>query len=305
MSVSNHQSIHLPFMESKRHLTMGLKALSLESWLDIDGKLESYLQYKAQLLANHHPDVFVALPNTQAAQQEVLQLLMEHLFTYFPEIYKPLERGIHTLKTQEIWKFASFAEAPLDLAGRLVQEDLCLLLPGDQGYVLSAASVCFPQRWSLREKLGQPMGRIHQRVPDYAQRLERPVDNVFARLQEGFPGLRFNWSIVDSPDLFLNEDKQVTALNAAITAENAGQTLWLRVERQTLRRLPVSQGILFTIRTYLYPLEQIVETPTVAAQLAQAVSALQPEMQVYKNLLPFREALLNYLTLRHQPSAIR
>lgn len=295
MSLLLRQPPYLPFIENNSHSAMGLKALSLENWLEIDEEFISHLRCKAQLLTNRHQDVFVALPGTQAAQTEVLHLLTEHLLTHFPEIYKCLDQGIHNLKTQEAWEFTAFADAPLDLAGRLVQEDLCLLLPQESGYRLSAASVCFPLRWSLREKLGQPMGQIHQRVPNYAQKLEHPVDNVFARLRENFSGLRFNWNIVDSPDLFLDQDKLVTAFNATVTAENAGQTLWLRVEKQTLRRLPISQGVLFTIRTHVYPLEQIAATPQVATQLAQAIQSLEPAMQVYKNLLPFREALLSYL----------
>ena len=36
--------------------------------------------------------------------------------------------------------------------------------------------------------------------------------------------------------------------------DNAGQRLHLRVERQTLLRLPKSNAVLFTIRTYMNPL---------------------------------------------------
>ena len=292
---SARQAKYLPFMGKTRVPTIGLKPLALEDWLDIDGEFESQLTYKSGLLDRRYDDVFVALPGTQAAQQEVLELLSEHLATYFPEIYHLVDGGIHNLKTQQTWSFTKFTGSPLDLAGRLVQEDLCILLPREAGYVLSAASVCFPLRWRLREKLGQPLGQIHQRVPDYGNRLERPVDNVFARLRQGFPGLRFNWSIVDSPELFLDQEKLTTGFNGAIAPNNAGQHLWLRVERQTLRRLRVSGGVLFTIRTYVDPLDQVAADPEVAAQLFRAVQSLQPDMQVYKNLLPFREALLTYL----------
>ncbi|NER78767.1 MAG: DUF3445 domain-containing protein [Leptolyngbya sp. SIO1D8] len=303
-NASSQQAIYLPFIDAGAHLKMGLKALSLDQWLDIDEKFEAYLQRKAQLLAQRYSDVFAALPETQAVQQEALQLLTHHLVTYFPEMYQATDAYIENRKTHEVWEFQAFADAPLDLAARLIQEDLCLLLPDERGYILSAASVCFPLRWKLREKLGQPMSQIHQRVPAYPQTLARPVDNIFDRLREGFPGLRFNWSIVDVPDLFLDQDKLLTQFNPAITAQNAGQTLWLRVERQTLRRLPVSEGVLFTIRTYLYPLEQVTAPPQVAAQLQQAVQSLAPDMQRYKNLEPFQEALLSYLALKYQPSAI-
>ena len=302
MDLLGHQPRYLPFMESRPHPVIGLKALTLENWLEIDAKFCAYLQCKAQLLSNRHADVFAALPGTRSVQAEVLDLLVDYLLTYAPELYKPVDNGICNLKTGETWVFDTFADAPLDLAGRLVQEDLCLLLPGANGYVLAAASVCFPLRWSLQTKLGQPMGQIHQRVPTYAQKLEHPVDNVFTRLRESFPGVRFNWTIVDSPELFLEQDKLLTAFNDAITPDNAGQMLWLRVERQTIRRLPVSQGVLFTIRTHVYPLEQVIETPQIAAKLSQAVCSLRPEMQVYKNLRPFREALLGYLATRYQLS---
>ncbi|MGC1309779.1 MAG: hypothetical protein WA885_21350 [Phormidesmis sp.] len=67
-------------------------------------------------------DVFVALTNTQSQQQEVLALLGEHLLPYCPAVYQPLKdsSGLYNLKTQQIWHFADFATAPLDLAARLI-----------------------------------------------------------------------------------------------------------------------------------------------------------------------------------------
>jgi len=287
--------MHLPFMNAAAYPTLGLKPLPQSKWLDIDEEFESELRCKAQLLAQRHRDVFAALPGSEAAQTEALHMLSDHLLTHFPDRYEGSDQGI-TLKPKQHWAFSEFESAPLDLAGRLVQEDLCILLPGLAGYELVAASVCFPLRWNLSEKLGQPLGQIHQRVPTYGKRLEQPVDHVFARLRAGYPGLRFNWTIVDSPDLFLDQEKLITQFSPEITATNAGQTLWLRVERQTIRRLPVSGGVLFTIRTYVYPLEQVTQDSEVSAELSHAIAELIPEMQKYKNLLPFRAALLEYLS---------
>ena len=189
---------------------------------------------------------------------------------------------------------SDFEANPLDLAGRLVQEDLCLMLPGDCGYTLAAASLCFPSRWKLQEKLGQPLAQIHQHVPGYAHKLERPVDHFFARLKPNYPGLRLNWGIVDSPNLFLEQLTGQEDFNPAITPDNAGEYLWLRVERQTLRRLH-SGGILFTIRTYVHPLHSLVDDLKVIRNLAAAIRQIPTPMQIYKNLLPIREALLTYL----------
>lgn len=290
--------MYLPFKAERGHLKMGLKPLSLQSWLEIDEDFATQLTLKAALLSREHSAVFATVPGTQLAQKESLHLVIDHLLMYFPTVYQLMtddKMHLNNLKTQQTWQLADPNIAPLDLAARLVQEDLCLMQPGAEGYQLAAASVCFPLRWSLREKVGQSIGQIHQRVPEYSQRLKHPVDNMFNRLKDLSPGLRFNWTVVDSPDLRLLQNKQMTEFNPAITAKNAGERLWLRVERQTLRRLPVSRNILFTIRTFVYPLWQVVQQFEAAADLSKAILVLKPDMQVYKNLLPFRQALTDYL----------
>ena len=83
---------------------------------------------------------------------------------------------------------------PLITAARLVQEDLCLLRAGAEGYALAAAVVCFPSRWSLAEKAGKPLRAIHGPVPDYEAELTRPVDRFFDMLKPERPVWRANWS---------------------------------------------------------------------------------------------------------------
>ena len=80
-----------------------------------------------------------------------------------------------------------------------------------------------------------------------------------------------------------------------MTAANAGQTLFLRVERQTLRRLPRTEAVLFGIRVHVYPLASAVAVPDTAARLAEAVRALPEATLRYKSLLPIRQALLDWL----------
>lgn len=298
--------MYLPFFKEQGRPKMGLAPLAIEDWIVIDEDYCTQLAERQRLLQHRYDDVFMAQDDTQAAQKESLMILVSHLLQHHPDTYQPIDanngddykgkqEGIRNLKTKQVWRYADFEKSPLDLAGRLVSEDLCLMMPSAAGYCLAAASVCFPQRWVLREKFGKPMSQIHQSVPNYTKRLERPVNSVFSRLKEGFPGLRFNWSLVDSPDLYLAQNRNKTLFDSRITAENAGARLWLRVERQTIRRMPTSGGILFTIRTFVYPLSQVVEVPEAAQQLAEAVQVLQKEMQIYKSILPFRAALLEYL----------
>jgi hypothetical protein len=67
------------------------------------------------------------------------------------------------------------------------------------------------------------------------------------------------------------------------------------MERQTLRRLPHSGDILFTIRVYVRPLEHLLAYPARAAAIAAAIRALPPVIQRYKSFAPFQEAVLAWL----------
>jgi hypothetical protein len=275
---------------------MGLKPLQIQDWIEIDDQFATYLKRKQELLQNSHSEVFASLPGSESAQTEVLNLLLDYLPERFPNYYQRQGKQIKILLTQQIWNIEDFEINPLDLAGRLVQEDLCLMQPSPEGYILVAASVCFPAHWRLQDKLGRPMNQIHQPVPEYPQKLEYPVNNFFDRLKVDSPGYRLNWGIADTPELFLGHSQSSSRLDTNLTADHVGQKLWIRVERQTLRRLEITSHILFTIRTYVYPLFILENHPAIAQSLSAVIQQMPQSMLQYKNLSSKREVLLEYLT---------
>jgi dimethylamine monooxygenase subunit A len=283
---------YLPFADGRWRMVPGLQSLNLQTWIEIDEHFEPELALKETLLRQRYSQVFASLPGSEPGQQEALDLLVTHLLEHFPQHYQREGDRLHNSATDQAWHLSDFKAAPLGLAGRLVQEDFCLMRSAPEGYILSAASVCFPSRWLLAEKIGRPMGQIHAPVPGYAEKLRSPVNRFFEQIRSDRPVWRLNWSIVDSPDLFLLQSRDI---NPDLNLTNAGKKLWIRVERQTLRRLPQSGNILFTIRTYVHSLS-VLETNLPAARgLAAAIQQVSPEMQRYKTLLPIREVLLNYL----------
>lgn len=299
-----------PFAEGSYSLALGLFPMREETWLDIDDDYVPEMREKARRLREEYAAVFLALPGSEPGQAETLEVLLQHLATYYPNFFRISGRGavsgaiggfdssgrIENLINGEAWRIAEFAHAPLDLAARLIQEDLCLMSPGGSGtYVLTAGSVCFPLRWELADKMGLPMAAIHHPVPGYDGKLAGPADRYMTGLKPHKPSWRCNWSIVDAPDLYLKQGRHKQGFDSSITADNAGRKLWIRSERQTLRKLPRSGDVLFTIRTYIRPLSVLEGLPAIAAGLAQALDKLPPEMRSYKNQLPIRDALLAYL----------
>ena len=75
---------------------------------------------------------------------------------------------------------------------------------------------------------------------------------------------------------------------------------YFRSERQTLRRLPRSGGVVFTIRTYFHPITEICEEPYVPGRLASAVRSWGDDVSKYKGKERYQDVLLEYLDRKHK-----
>lgn len=271
---------YLPFEAGPHRMAMGIKPLDVADWIEVDADLNADLAVKRDLLATRHADVFAEVEGSRPAQAEVLAELIANLQAFHANVKTDVDEDL----------------APLDAAGRLVQEDLCLMEDDGSGiYKLTAASLCFPTRWLLSEKIDRPMQAIHTPVPGYDDRLASPMDKFFNALRPENPVWRLNWSLVETPELNLAIRHGETTLNTEISAENAGANIWLRVERQTLRRMPESGAVLFTIRIYRHPMSEVVAEAGAAARLLAAIDGLPADMLTYKSIPPFEAALRGYL----------
>jgi hypothetical protein len=276
-------------------MTMGLMALKPADWIEIDSRYAEEIALRKSLLEDRRDEVLAALPGAEAACREVLEQLAGFLPERFPDRFE--RAGVELLNrvNGDWWTVEGQIGDPLGIAGCLVQEDLCILQEVEGELRLTAGVLCFPNRWRLSDKLGRPMIAIHGPVPSYAERLGKPVDRFIGLLAPDRPVWRLNWSLTDDPALFqpVGHGRQDT--DPDITPENVGWRIFLRVERQTLRRLPRTGAVLFTIRTYQRPLEALADRREELARLAAAVRALPDDTARYKSITPFRAALLAYL----------
>jgi len=288
---------YLPLRAGPFRLAMGLKDLRLDDWIEIDRHYPEQLALKRRLFDERREEVFAALPGSETASREVLDLLIEHLCCRFPDWFERRDRTLTNRITAETWATDASPLHPLELASRLVQEDLCLMQRRQDRYVLSAACVCFPSRWTLAEKMGRPLRGIHEPVPGYELTLATPADRFFEVITPDRPAWRLNWTIHEQPDLF-QPTAPVPPLEI-LTPENAGERLWFRVERQTLRRLPASGDILFTIRTYVSRVAEVARDAKTAAQLAESLGHWPEEVVGYKGGR-WLDAALNWLRAQAQ-----
>jgi hypothetical protein len=294
---------YLPFGDGKPFaLRMGLQPLPAAQWIEINGAYAAQLATKRDLLARRRGEVFQALPQARAASEEALKLLLEHLRAHHAARFAVDGGTLRNIATGEDWDVTRPALHPLEQAGRLVQEDFCILqsdgeMSGD-GYRLTAGAVCFPSNWKLSDKIGKKLAEVHGPVPGYAEKLGGPVDRFFKNLAADTIMARANWLIHATPELFQAGHQIDAATAAAITPANAGEKLWLRVERQTLRRLPQSGAVLFTIRTHVTQLFEAIRDVKSARDLAIAVRTMPDDVARYRGMAGFRAAALGWLDVQ-------
>ncbi|MFM8778700.1 MAG: heme-dependent oxidative N-demethylase family protein [Acidimicrobiaceae bacterium] len=257
--------------ENFRH-RLGTFPVEISNWLLRDAEFDLTLQLKKKLLATRRNEVVGWQPGGDEVAQEAAQLVGEWVSVELKS------SGIDAL-----------VEASL-----LVADDLAVLQPvksqdGSEQLLLNAAVVCCPSRWMLSEKMGHNMLAIHEPVAKYADHVGAAVDTYFQRLTVEKPVWRSNWIIQDHPALF---QPQIPSGPLVKTPDE----LWIRMERQTLRRLPKTRGILFTIRGYQQPLPEYLSRSKQSAQNPRTlVERLPEDVAQYKSVLKYRPAIMNWI----------
>jgi dimethylamine monooxygenase subunit A len=286
-------------------MTLGVRALGTAPIALVDEtRYESGVRLRERLLAEDHDYRYRGGSGTEPAQWEVLALLLRDLARHHPRLVSLREDGDRwTWETRILAGRATFRLGdagslplePLDWVGRQVVEDL-IVLSGDvaAGFPLVAGQLCFPNDWSLPDKLGRPVLGAHAPVPGFAREVGEATLRLLARLRPGRPVWRANWAIRATDSLDLSPRAGAFSVEH-VDAENAGETLVVRVERQTLSRLPETGAILFTIHTRSRPLRVVAADPERARRLLEAVRSMPAEMARYKGITPLREALVAYL----------
>ncbi len=280
-----------PYEPGPFRMAMNLAAVAEQDWLELADDYREQMRERHRLLSDQPSDVLACLPEAWDAGCELLEILAAHVCEHYPEWFSCKNSVLHNHLLDERIDLAAFVN-PLETAGRLVQEDFCLMQQHVDGHHLTGAVLCFPTRWSLAEKLGKPLIDVHENVPFYADRLGNPVERFFASLKVGRLAQRLNWSVIDDPALYQVTGKGRDGMDAAITRGNALTELYLRVERQTFRRLPRSQAVVFGIRIHVTRLDRVARDKGEAERLSRALGALPPEMALYKSTGCFSEALL-------------
>jgi hypothetical protein len=250
---------------------VGVKPLDVTQWFVRDNEWGPTLAMKQALIDGRRDEVVSYRDDGHEVAQEAGELVLNWL-------------GRTTEKT---------GIDVLVEAASAIPDDLTVLrsIPDGEGEQLPfvAGVVCSPSRWRLSEKIGHDMLAVHKPVALYAEHIGAAVDTTLTRLTPEKPVWRSNWTLEDHPALF-----QPFSPSQPL-AEHPSQ-LWIRIERETLRRLPRTRGVLFTIRGFQEPLSTYVQRgPEAIRTLRELVVRLPDAVARYKSVYNYRSSVISWL----------
>jgi dimethylamine monooxygenase subunit A len=247
-----------PWMDPRTSRLPGVLPLDGDHWLRVDDAFAGQMAIRDALIADDPASVHDLRAEGRAAADELYATILHHLTT------QPGYRiGAHDALRPDGVNLPLDAATPLLTLGRLVQEDLCILLPHGDEHVLMGAILCFPASWTLAQKIGRPLSGIHSPVPSYDDRIRTSVQRMFNAIRVEQPLWRANSLLYDDPTL--HQPRTEGARRPGPVAKT-----YVRSERQCLLRLPETRAVVFTIHTY------VVLRSTLSADAEAAVLALHP-----------------------------
>jgi hypothetical protein len=261
-----------------------------------------------QITLEQDPDRYAALPHMMDAQWDFLELSMESLSRDYPEFFSLQKNGKtwawenKPLKIKDTFVFGDASTLPMEpfrYMALQAQGDFVLLDQRDETLYADAGFVTSQADWSLAFDVGMSWKEWHGPVPRVSELgvLDRALKYLL-NLQLGSPVCRLNWTMTINPRLDTSPENYPLwgGDRNTVTEANAGDLVHLRVELQTLYRLPRSNGIMFGVRCYLISLKEIATYPRWAKRLHRVLRTLHPDLMEYKGITKYHAAAVSWLS---------
>lgn len=257
LQILNDQLSVQAWLDPRLSRLPGVQPLAREDWLLRDEAFTAQMAYRDWLLVHRRAAVFAQTEKANEPAEELRDIVIDECgFQQSGDIFSRPD-GVQVDVS---------ADTALFTAARLTQMDICILQDDGEQHILTAGVMCFPSSWKLSQKLGRSLASIHAPVGEYDERIATSVQRMFKAIRVEQPLWRANFLIYTDPDLHQPRAEGV----AKLMAPDAPR--YVRVERQTFRRLPKTGAVVFGIHTSVVPTSALSDTQF------EALQNLRPEV---------------------------
>lgn len=321
---SANKTIRYPY-----HQTMAHQPMDPNNWIEIDRFYRSDLEVKRKVLDTQGKAVCDVLPESAAACTELMEHISFWLAQRYPRLFSITGEEIQNHIMGETLSLSSPAGVrkagieALTVVSRLVQDDYLIAHPREDGtWYCTGGLVCFPGFYLLSQKIGMNMEAIHEHVPRFNENLLKSVERSFTRMLPSQPIERTSWEFTVASDptwLFwcgrgplptspgVNGVRAVPMAPAHLTGRGSDWSpdlvpeVQLRLEHQTLVKMPKSGVIFFGVHAMRRPLKALADLPLLPKLILQVHGDERAaDLLRYKGLSHYKEPVNGYLKKLHQ-----
>lgn len=264
------------------HQTMSLTKMEPDWWLELESTYQKRIAQRQELFRKHGDKVLHALPGSEAATKELMEMCVQFLCARYPDHFRLEYPTFHNLilNTRSDLK----TEEPLHVLLNHIPEDFaCMLRNADGTYSFRAGVICSSLGWNVGSKIGLRLHEIHDPVPDYKEKMQFSMDRYFAKMPTDKPIQRGSWGLEIDEPLFMPPGDPHEKLREHQDSEHSLDRCNLRVDWQTLRRLPLSGSIVFNFKALFTPVTEFKDEPYIPSLLLKILRQGKKNMMEYKN----------------------
>jgi dimethylamine monooxygenase subunit A len=292
-----------PYRWATPEFQVGLQPISSRDWLLVDGNYVDFMVAKRDHLTRSPERFYKAMPCSLAAQRELRRMVVAHLVDVHTALFSMSDRALVCAARNHSWDLQDESAEPLWQLSDFVQEDFMLLQEIDGRSTITAASNAYSSSGRLVAAVGRDVRWAHEPVPNLTGLHGARIDRILASVHENAPSARFNWQLTPLSSIFFPSDPH-TANQSALQYVSARLSkdpslapslLHMRVERQTLRRLPETRAVAFTIHTYSDPLSSLIGDSVALRAVLALLKDYSPARLRYTEMDAVHAAVITWL----------
>ncbi|KAK7023909.1 hypothetical protein R3P38DRAFT_2954866 [Favolaschia claudopus] len=264
------------------HQTMSLKSMDPDRWVELESTYRERIHQRMELYAIHNKKIIDWLPGSEDACRELMEMVIQFVCARYPRQFQmDAASGLFRNDILNIVSDTTNIHPLLFLLQHIPEDFLLTQEDKTSGlYVFRAGVSCSSIGWNVSTKIGLPLADIHGDVPDYKEKMEFSMNRFFTNMKIDKPIQRGSWGIEVGRPLFLQEEDPDYRVHVP---DLKLRDIHLRVDWQTLRRLPKSRAICFNFKALFTPIEQFRTEPFIPRLLLKILRDGKPSFMEYKS----------------------
>ncbi|PYH48745.1 heme-dependent oxidative N-demethylase family protein [Aspergillus saccharolyticus JOP 1030-1] len=270
------------------HQTMSLTKMESDWWIELENTYRARIAQRQALYAQHGSNVLGSLPGSELACKELMEMVLQFVAARYPQYFQlqKLAGGKGHVFHNRILGTAQDVGSrhPLEILIENIPEDFGIMLRDERTgfYFLRAGVVCSSLGWNVGTKIGMQLHEIHEKIPDYKEKMQFSMDRFFTKMPTDKPIQRGSWGIEVGEPLYMPKGDPQETLRETQNPDLKLEDCNLRVDWQTLRRLPLSAAVVFNFKALFTPVTEFRDEPGVPALAATVLKQGKRNLMEYK-----------------------